>query len=79
MEYIQNRNIKTIEDFTLSDLIFKCIEIVCVDNIKLDKKDYFSLLNFLYNYKITNDLDFIKFKLMEDILFIKELESENND
>lgn len=78
MEYIQNHNIKQTEDFMLYDYIFKCIEIVCIDNIELNKKDYFSLLNFLYNYKITNDLDYIRFKLMEDILYIKELQNEDN-
>lgn len=65
MEPLTNHIIYLTEDFMLYNLyiLFKCIEIICIEDIKLSEDDYKSLLEFLYNYRGNFKVD-----LMIDIL-----------
>lgn len=71
MEIILNHNTKQTGDSMLYDYIFKCIEIVCIDNIKLNKSDYIDLLKFVYYYNNIKSLNWFHINLIKDILYIK--------
>lgn len=73
MEFLTNHNIKQTNDFILSNL-FKCIEIICIEDIDLNKDNYLNILNFLKEIKNTCNFDNFYLKLLSDIILIKSQE-----